>query len=637
MSWSNESRLRVSAIFGLILFDGRPVAADALDEVDAALAGWGPDGRGLWTDGPAALGHRLLAVTPASAHERMPIVDGDLAMTSAARLDNRDELLDRLGVAAADRAATPDGRLVFLAFRRWGAECARHLFGDWSFAAWNARERTLVLARDQLGCTGLYYHHMADRLAFSSAVWLLPGVELVLDETRLAEYLAIRNDDFARTFWKGTRGVLPGQTVTVTPRGVETVRYWRAEDAPRLSRRSDDDYVEGFLDRYRQAVRSRLASRRPVAATLSAGLDSGSVTTLAAELRRAQGDRVVAFTAVPAHPVQRLFPHVDTDEWDGASAVAAHCGNVDHVAVRAGDASPLGVLSTTLSIVFEPQHAAGNLLWILPLLGNCQRRNVGVLLTGQMGNGGISWSGGTARTLFLLARGRLLSGLRAIRDRAAVSSWAAAIQSELTAAALGRLKAVRRPSFAAEAFAARYAASDPGARWPIPPEVERPLVMFRNGVAGGPMWHALGSAFGLEVRDPTSDVRLIEYCFGLPDDQHVRAGRPRAILRRAMSGHMPDSARLRERRGLQCADCAPRLVAHEQEFTDALNRLARSEAARAYLNIDALEQAWTFVRANPLAPDAWLTAQMFLRGVMAGLFLERLGAAPASSSRSRRQ
>jgi len=110
----------VSAIFGLVHLDGRPVAPDALDEVDAALSAWGPDGRGHWRDGPAALGHRRLAVTPESAHERMPIVEGDLAVTAAARLDNRDELCGQLGVPGADRPATPDGRLVFLAFQRWG-------------------------------------------------------------------------------------------------------------------------------------------------------------------------------------------------------------------------------------------------------------------------------------------------------------------------------------------------------------------------------------------------------------------------------------------------------------------------------------------------------------------------------------
>jgi asparagine synthase (glutamine-hydrolysing) len=626
----------VSAVFGLIHFDGRPVAQDALDQVDAQLSGWGPDGHGQWRDGAAAFGHRLLAVTPASAHERMPIVDGDLAVTAAARLDNRDELSDQLGVSGSERPTTSDGRLVFLAFQRWGAECARHLFGDWSFAAWNARARTLVLARDQLGNTGLYYHHRPDLVAFSSAAWSLPGVERVLDDKRLAEFLAIRNDDLSRTFWVGTRGVLPGHTVTVTARRVEVVQYWRPDDAPALSARSDDDYVEGFLDRYRRAVRSRLSSRRPVATTLSAGLDSGSVTALAADLLREAEQRVVAFTSVPAHPVQQLFRHVDTDEWDGASAVAAHCGNVDHVAIRAGDASPLAVLDDALSIILEPQHGAGNLVWILPLLEECKRRRVGVLLTGQMGNGGVSWNGGTARTLFLLARGRFGSGLRALRERAVVSSWAAAIRRELIGAALGRLRVDRGPAFAATGFAMRHAAGKADGVWPMPPEIERRVVLFRNGVAAGPIWHALGSGFGLEVRDPTSDARLIEYCVGLPDNQHVRAGQSRTVLRRAMSGLMPDSARLRDRRGLQCADCSLRLAGRERDVAAALGRLERSEAARSYLDLDKLRQTWTSVRDNPSTAGAWLSAQMFLRAVMAGLFLERLARAE-SETRSPRQ
>ena len=182
----------------------------------------------------------------------------------------------------------------------------------------------------------------------------------------------------------------------------------------------------------------------------------------------------------------------------------------------------------------------------------------------------------------------------------------------------------RGPSFAAKAFASEHPGSNAIGVWPIAPEVERRMVLHISGVGGGPIWHALGSAFGLEVRDPTSDVRLIEYCLALPDDQHVKGGQSRSVLRRSMSRIMPDSVRLRDRRGLQCADCAFRLAARETDVVAALDRLERSEAVRSYLDLGLLRQTWASVRENPSTPRAWLSAQMLLRAIMAGRFLERL-------------
>ena len=70
--------------------------------------------------------------------------------------------------------------------------------------------------------------------------------------------------------------------MTVTPQGTRVWRYWRLEDTPELRLTSREEYVEGFLEVYDRAVRDRLRSHRPVGVTLSGGLDSGSVTALAA-------------------------------------------------------------------------------------------------------------------------------------------------------------------------------------------------------------------------------------------------------------------------------------------------------------------------------------------------------------------
>jgi len=70
--------------------------------------------------------------------------------------------------------------LAWLAWEEWGDRAPEHLLGDWAFAAWDGRRRQLLLARDPLGNTGLYYFSQPPLFAFCSdpeGLLALPVVE----------------------------------------------------------------------------------------------------------------------------------------------------------------------------------------------------------------------------------------------------------------------------------------------------------------------------------------------------------------------------------------------------------------------------------------------------------------------------
>jgi asparagine synthase (glutamine-hydrolysing) len=150
----------MSAIFGIFNLDGKPVKLENLERMQQAMAYWGPDGSGVWCEGPVGLGHLMLHNTPESLYETLPLQSetGELILTAGARLDNRDELFRVLKVSPSERASLPDSALILRAYQKWGADCPTHLLGDWAFALWDARHRRLFIARDHYGNTGLYYH-----------------------------------------------------------------------------------------------------------------------------------------------------------------------------------------------------------------------------------------------------------------------------------------------------------------------------------------------------------------------------------------------------------------------------------------------------------------------------------------------
>src|SRR5688572_27045299 len=173
----------------------------------AAMSYWGPDG-GLQLSGPAALGVLLPHDEAPNPNAMSASGDGSVVVATA-RLDNRDELLALFGLPGD----VDDRRLVAAAWERWGERACEHLFGDWSFAAWDLRERRLVLCRDHFGNTALYYHRGARAIFFGSsrkALLALPEVPRRLDELRLAQHLAFWVTDGGLTLHDGILRLPPG-------------------------------------------------------------------------------------------------------------------------------------------------------------------------------------------------------------------------------------------------------------------------------------------------------------------------------------------------------------------------------------------------------------------------------------------
>jgi len=125
----------MSGIYGIYRWDGAPVDPRWLEQMKQAMDYYGPDGGGHRVESPVGLGHRLLEINPEDAFESQPVQGARGPVVSAARLDNRDALLEVFHVSSTEAARLSDGHLVSLAFDRWGEELSPHLQGDWALAA----------------------------------------------------------------------------------------------------------------------------------------------------------------------------------------------------------------------------------------------------------------------------------------------------------------------------------------------------------------------------------------------------------------------------------------------------------------------------------------------------------------------
>lgn len=638
----------MSGLFGVLNTDGKPAQVEELQAMLAAMAYWGPDGQGISVQGAVGFGHLKLLATPEAKTERLPLVEAGsgILFSASARLDDRDELCDALGIPHPERNLTPDTSLLLTAWHKWGEAALPRLRGDWSFALWDARQQRLVLARDPFGQTSLYYSCTPGRFSFAScqkALLALPYVSRKLDDLRLAQVLTSWPGEGTATAYAGIRRLPPAHFLVWEKRESRVRQYWQLEDAPAVRLGSDDAYVEAFLESYSRAVRTRLRSVRPVGSTLSGGLDSSSVTALAA--RDLGSIHLPAFTSVPLVPPAGLDPRVMGDEWPMAHLLAERWPTLDHQPIRAEHMSPLEGIERQLWVHDEPGHAASNQFWLLALLSAAQAQGLGVLLTGQKGNGGVSWAGSAYRAAAYLQAGewgRAVTELGAWKREHRLP-WFRTLKSQLLRPLVGPRLDPRRlrdpasppwntysaihPDFAKGlglATLMREAGHDPSFLPRQHPLEERSKILQSGRSIVGALWCEAGAAHGLEIRDPTADTRLLEFCFGCPDDQFSRGGKDRWLLRRAMQGLLPPEIQNNRAKGLQAYDLDYRLRTQLQTCRDWLQCMKNSTECARRLDLPRMELV-----LESLSPDRVESgpkskyASILCRGFGVGHFLLR--------------
>ena len=276
----------MSGIVGMLRRNGAPVERGLLKALVHSLSYRGPDAHEVWADGCVGLGHAMLRTTRESLNERQPAsLEGRFWITADARLDCRAELMAELEQAEHKvRHPLPDSELILNAYAAWGADCVHHLRGDFAFAIWDARRKTLFCARDQFGVKPFYYAELGDLFLFSNTLNCVrqhADVSDDLNEAAIGDFLLFGvNCDHAATTFRDVRRLPPAHSLTVSPSRVQTARYWSAPTDGHIRYRRADDYIEHFQILLQAAVEDRLHTDQ-AGILLSGGLDSSSIASMA--------------------------------------------------------------------------------------------------------------------------------------------------------------------------------------------------------------------------------------------------------------------------------------------------------------------------------------------------------------------
>lgn len=275
----------MSAIFGIIDFEGRPVEESWIKSMQDDLAHRGPDGKSIYREGSMFLGHMLLQVTPESIYDSSPYEEDGFLITANARLDEREAIMERLNIPQEERESITDPLLLMRSFIKYGKDFVKDIYGDFAFAIWDKENKELFCARDQIGVKPLLYYFEDNRLVFSTELKSIVKLEFVstqVNDTNIRnDYFDVK-DKLDVTIWKNVKRLPAANHLMISRKNSETNQYWALHYQKNNLFKSIDSSARALEEIMVKAIEDRMRTISPVGVPLSGGLDSSSIACVAA-------------------------------------------------------------------------------------------------------------------------------------------------------------------------------------------------------------------------------------------------------------------------------------------------------------------------------------------------------------------
>lgn len=586
----------MSAIGGIINFNGAPVDAERLMQVGNTLQAYGPDGGFEVHQDSIGVVYRAFHTNHESRLERQPLVSPDGCILAwDGRLDNREELITLLH----DDLQTPhsDSFIVMEAYRKWGVSFPQRIIGDFAFSLWDSKSKTLILTRDPVGARLLFYYVDKNRLIWSSrleALLEIRDIELEIDDEYVAGYLSLHPGE-GRTPYKNIHAVPPAHLLVVRDGKVVCQRFWGLDPDKEIRYRSDREYEEHFVDLFSEAVCTRLRASGPVWADLSGGLDSSSIVCVADEVLKRDSVQASGLETVSA-----VFDESSTsDERRFISIVEQkrgqhghHFCESDHSLLSESAFEGLRPMPNSLELWGEYHKAVRKKM---------RQRGARVLLTGIGGDELLTASSDPSPELGdLLVQGEF----RDLHQRLQV--WSLALKKPYLnvllkhcilptlprrVQRLHRRQRVKRFSLLQPRFVKAFELYDRllgppdvfGCRLPSSRGQASAFLSVRDVISSG---HLL--AWGpVDITYPFTHRPLVEFLQAIPPTQWIRPGQARSLLRRALQTYLPVEIAQRKGKGSTAETTLRAVVREWPRLRELLTHALVCE--RGYVNPNALK------------------------------------------------
>lgn len=466
------------------------------------------------------------------------------SITYTGALYNYSELRRELELRGCRFTSRLESELILRAYSAWGPGCLEKLNGQWAFALWDAGRKRLFCSRDRFGLRTFYYHYGSGGLSFASRIeslLSLPGVPRSLNDRAVFDFLVLNhNNQPEETFFRDIRKLPAGHLLSLSaPRKPEIKRYYAPRVNPELGQAKKKDVLlkaEEFRHILTDAVRIRTAGVKGLGSMLSGGLDSSSITCLAARLLRGRGGSLKTFSV---HWTREKPYILASSKKTGLPHIAIPPASFSRISwremaeVAAGAEKPVNDTSVLGEMKLLSTAAAGGCSVLLDgsggdeVLAGYPERHFNTYL-----NQTLRLKGDAAFSReFAVLFGDRLKDFN-LHGAPGPGFWKTFLRTQSIAPELSDIlpaRTIKRDFLAAHS--GRKHPLDSGPRFDLQQALRDDTLALGN---------ELEHIIPFEFRMPLLDHRLVDYAFSLPGCYKINGGWTKYLLRAAMSGTIPD-------------------------------------------------------------------------------------------------
>ena len=468
-----------------------------------------------------------------------------LSIAADARLHNRKELTEKLGLKENTGSPYSDSCLLLAAYEKWREDCSRFLLGEFAFAIWDSRQRRLFCCRDHIGFRPFLYWRSGSRFVFASdsrTILAIPGVERRLNQQKFAGtircggYCLCEED----TFHDGIMALPARSSLTADSSGIRRQTYWNVEIQPNLVPRRPEEASEALRELLFEAVECRLGDGVSVAAELSGGLDSSAVTSVASRCLERRGQSLLALSAVLPEQTRGQF----TDERAFIDEFRSW-PNIRIEYLAAAGRGPFDSIEDPGTFVPTPVRTSRFYLYEA-LEERAVSSRTQVILQGNLGEmGPTCWAERyfteLATTLRWLTLSRELRQLRKVEGVSPLRFLAARFRDlvkPLVRRGFDPFVLLTADFSRNRKILGRLKCASPDQRTHQAAQIRQFVMM--NALETGQTIHG-----SVRVSQPLLDKRLLEFCLAAPPAMKVHDGYRRYLIRKSLDGVLPEKIQWR--------------------------------------------------------------------------------------------
>jgi len=583
-------------------------------------------------DDCVAMGHLMMRTTQYSVYDKQPLRSpcGRYLLVGHFRLDYRDELGDKLGIAQKELQETPDSELVMCSYIKWGDKCFYHLEGDWTFVLYDIKNRKVTLARDPIGFSALFFTIQNGQLYFSSNPLTFIPVEslrFTLNFIEITNLTHVRKTIApGQSLFKEVFSVIPGEYAHMyNNQNIIYSKYFNEVKANKVLFKCELDYQLEFQSVFMKSIYTRVNTVSKLGISLSSGRDSTSVFYFVNKIFEYKKKFINTYTwssfdspNVSDEKKRRLDESYRVERMlKDFNFVIPNCIH-SHNQLYSQSFS-----NKKSGNCYNPIVHVNN-IWIDEMFYNSKLNKNLLLLVAPFGNFTITWNGPFVNhslkyklRFFLSIKNRIVFFKRLLRRL--FNSFADLFSFQNSR--LFKTKGFAEDDRILDGQLFKNFRFQNEAKKSIKSKIDfilnkdfelRKEILERGMINVGATWYLDSFDFGLTVADPTADKRLIEFCLSIPGKLYNNEGSVRYLYKKMMEGKLPGFIIESNKVYPQAYNSGEKLLS-DNEIKRMMKEIKKNKYLEGMINVKHLEQSYQNALSNPSSVKNVMAVNIFLK------------------------